>query len=583
MSHPTATHVRPLHSAAVTFVVLAAGMISPAAQGYWVDGSGYYGLRGATETAPAFARDRGTFQAAEQTFRLLGEARANDHLSLHLQLGIFDDPRAAYLGDRAQPRECNSSSGKGAATGSGCENLHQSTGEPGYKSYTPKITKAYVRYAFDYCIVEAGRRGRSWGLGMFLDGGDKPFATDASLFDGVSCDINIQKSQTLGFTVGYDKLAETGAPVDPNWRTTAPATADRVFGANDPGDDLDQFMFSIQYDDRKANAGAPFTKHIGVYFAQISSANYKTADKTPPPGTPNPKTLTKEEGGDNTDLKFLDLYTGFYLGDLALKNEILFRMGKSKDPNWQRLGGQRYDDNGDPATNRLDAIAFAGTLEWTLARGGANIGPTEFHRGDASRHLLFFNYAYAPGDSDGYKNDQGVNSSDQAIKPIADKLSRNSRRSRATAIALHRNFKPALLLFNGRPDSDDLVVDGSFNPSRMVNATLFATGYRFESTVSGTFEARLITANLNEVPGSEVKAYYGAIANSAIDDGSRPAGFFGKTLGYELDLSYNYRLGRDAELGIAGAAALPGKAWQVRSDAKPVNDFLIQSTAVFHF
>ena len=88
--------------------------------------------------------------------------------------------------------------------------------------------------------------------------------------------------------------------------------------------------FSIEWDDTKANAGAAFTKHIGIYFAQISSSS------------------DIDSGGTDTDLKFLDLYTGFFFTDLAFRNEILFRMGQSAAPAFARLGGS-YPDNANGA------------------------------------------------------------------------------------------------------------------------------------------------------------------------------------------------------------------------------------------
>ena len=404
-----------------------------------------------------------------------------------------------------------------------------------------------------------------------MDSGDKPFATDASIYDGVSCDINISKTQTLGFTVGYDKLAETGAAIDPKGE---PATRQRRFGANDSGDDIDQYYFAISYDDRKANAGATFTKQIGVYVAQISSKSYETHDDVSDPNCPHgAATCGKEVGGSNTDLKFMDLYTGFFLGDLAFRNEVLFRMGKSKDPNWIDMGGRRYDDSG-LATNKLDSIAFAGGIDWTVSHSGAALGPTEYNKGDASRHVVFLNYAFAPGDNDGYRtNDLPGNG-----------LGVDDRNNKVTAIAFHRNFKPALLLFNARPEADNLIVDGAFNPSRMVNATLAALGYRYESIENGGVEVKLITAQLNQAMPGDVKKHYKAIKGTADDaSGDRPAGFYGKSLGTELDLTYSYKVGREADLGVSTAAALPGDAWKTNEDDKPTNDFLIQTYVTFHF
>lgn len=562
----------------LSLLVLAA---APEARAFIVDGDGHYGLRGETRMAPAFSKNSGTYQAIEQTFRMRSEARFNDQASMFLEMRLFDNLREAYLGDKAEPRECPANTtGQAPKTtdpSHPCAGESQNTGEPGYRPFVPRFIKAYVRYAFDYCILEAGRRGRNWGLGILMDAGDDPFDVDYSVYDGLTCNVNLQKTQTLGFSFGYDKLAETGTYVDP-----ADRGGSRRFGANDSGDDIDQYFMTIEYDDRKANAGAAFTKQVGVYFAQVSSRPLA-------------------DGGSNTDLKFLDLYTGFYLGDLALRNEIVFRMGKSADPSWQRLGGALINsESGTPATNKLDSIGFAGTFEWTLAHSGAVIGPAEYNKGDASRHVAFVNYAYAPGDNQGYFSDDlpGLNAVDSSGgRQLEDVAIRSANRDqRAMAMFFHRNYKPALLLFNQRPEADQLIVDGAFNPSRVANATLVALGYRYESLETGNIEAKLLTARLNSgVPG-KVEEYFAkrkeCSANSGSssdcsqyqgDDGVRPAGYFGDQLGVELDITYSHKFGRDAEVGVAAAAALPGEAWQTSEASKPVNDFLVQSFVNFRF
>ena len=559
--------------ALVLSVAFAASMaIASRADAFFADGEGHYALRGVTETEPAFSHADGTFQAIEQSFRLQGEARFNDFSSMFLEFRLFDNPRAAYLGDKAQPRDqmnCdNGVASDNPNAGDKTKPLpcnHQNSGEPGYKPYTPQVTKAYVRYAFDYCLLEAGRRGRDWGLGIFLDSGVKPFDTDASVFDGVTCNINLQKTQTLGLSVGYDKLAESGSYINVG-STDAMA---RTFGANDSGDDLDQFFFTIEYDDRKANAGSPFTKQVGVYFAQVSSREI-------------------DKGGSSTDLKFLDLYTGFFFNDLSLRNEILFRMGKSGDPNWQAMGGEDFD-GGNPAVNKLDSIGLAGALEWTLSRSGAAIGPVEYNKGDATRHVLFFDYAYAPGDSDGYRSNS-VPDTDNAGKPAGtppDPAGKEGRHGVVKAMAFHRNYKPALILFNARPDADRLSVEGAFDASRVEDATVLSAGYRYESMANGSIEAKLITATMNSAMPSDVKDKYTAYnlqnAGATGFKANVPVGYYGKSLGYELDVSYTYKVGREAELGAALAGALPGKAWQVDQNSKPANDFLIQTSAAFHF
>jgi hypothetical protein len=565
------------------------------AQGFFIDGSGHYGLRGETRTAPGFSKRAGTYQAIEQTFRLTGEARLNDRSSAFLELRLFPDEREAYLGDTPQPRECNSRINEDGEEEASCEGRHQNTGEPGYKDYQPRIKKAYIQYAFDYCIVQAGRRGRDWGTGIFLDSGEDPFETDASVFDGIDCNINITKSQTLGFSIGYDKLAESGTYIDdprdnPDGTSDADAlnARDRNFGSNDTGDDIDQYFFTIQFDDRKANAGAAFTKKIGVYFSQISAKS-------------------KKDGGSDTDLKFLDLYTGFFLTDIMFENELLFRMGKSADPNWISMGGAGSDGEEQP-TNKLQSIGLAGALEWTMASSGATLGPAEYGRGDASRHLLRLEYAYAPGDKEGYfgppedgvipvNNDYKIENDnsgeDEHPLNVGNRPNAaNGRDSKAEAMAFHRNFKPALIFFNARPEQDDLRQDGVFNPSRVMNASLFGFSYKYESIEGGNFESKIITGSLNETMPDNVKQFYalkkdaGTNADGTIaeaDSGKRPPGYFGLDLGYELDLIYSYKTGRESIMGISAAYALPGKAWKTLEGEAPSANILIQTQIAFMF
>ena len=190
-----------------------------------LDGTGHYSLSGKTLTKPAFQDNRGEFQAISQQFRLNLEARANDQLSMFLNFGIFDDPRRAYLGSESEPADCakrytDKSPNRpdkevldqnGSADS--CAGRHQSSSDPRYRPYNPKVTEAYVQYAFDFCIFTAGRRGRDWGIGALHDSGKGLYDTDASIYDGFTCDINVQKSQTLGITFGYDKLQESGPTI----------------------------------------------------------------------------------------------------------------------------------------------------------------------------------------------------------------------------------------------------------------------------------------------------------------------------------------------------------------------------------
>ncbi len=508
---------------------LATCLISGSASAIFVDGHGSYSLRGETRTKPEFESNTSAFQAVDQFFRLDTELRVNDKSSVFVEFKVFDDEREAFLGDKAKTQPCPS--GAETPAGTDCAIDHQNSGEPRYQPYSPKVTKLYAKYSMDYCLLTAGRRGRQWGMGVLLDDGTRPFTTDASIFDGVTCDINIQKSQTLGFSVGYDKISETGGSILADGKPTG------VYGATNNGDDLDQFFLTIEYNDHRANAGKGFSKQIGIYFANVV-------------------------GGDNTrtDLKIADLYLNFLLQDLVVQNEAVFRLGRSADPSWSLLGSARTLDTEDKVSNELQSIALAGSLEYFLSRSGAYLGPKEYNQGNATSHSLFAGYAYAPGDGDGYYPE--YSSATGATK----------RDRKVTAFAFHPNFKPGLLLFNGRKKSDSTRIDGVYDPYRVVNATVFDAGYRYTSVENGNFEAKFVTAKLNEVMPTELK-----------DAGNVGIGSQGSSLGFELDFSYTRQLGKEMEFGFAGALGLPGSAWKTAADKKVESSYLLQSNVTFNF
>lgn len=275
--------------------------------GFTLDGKGHYGAKGQTLTNPGMSSQMGTQQAIEQSFLMEGEARLNDRSSFFMDLRLFDDGNR-YMGDVAKPNTCAPRRNQDGTLNSDCEGRVQDQDQPGYSQITPKISAAYARYAFDFCLLEVGRRPRDWGLGILLNSGHKPFDVSSSYFDGASCKFNTQKSQAIGFSVGYDKLQETGAAYDnPFDRPNSDATEESDFnasgradaskyGANCSSDDMDQIYFTIEFDDRDSSSGSTYSKNIGVYFANLFSPE------------------SKNDGIPATDIKYLDLYSGLYLG-----------------------------------------------------------------------------------------------------------------------------------------------------------------------------------------------------------------------------------------------------------------------------
>lgn len=517
------------------FMLLASfALTSLTANGIFLDGEGFYALKGETRTAPGASSETGMHQAIDQSFRLLGEGRLNEKSSVFLEFRLFDNESKAYLGDESLPQTCDKDLG--------CEKTSQNVSEPAYRAHTPKITRIYVRYASDFCLVEAGRRPRDWGLGLFLDAGSKPFATSHSVFDGISCLINMQKSQNMGIAFGFDKLAETGKPIDSQGLNRA------KHGASLKHDDVDQIYLSIELDDRKANVSSALTKHVGIYASKIMSGD---ADK----------------GGLQTDMTFIDLYTGFFFGQLALKSEVLFRLGKTADPNATRYGGAR--DSGDgPAINSMQSIGGTVQGEWAFGHLGSTVGPDEFGRGTASFHSVFAGFSYAPGEDGGY-----YSGSDDKLEAAIHK---NKRKSQARAIAFHKNFSPALILFNARSELSYMGVDGIYDPSRIMNAQIFHLGYRYNDQAFGSIETKLITASLNETIPADVSAYY-ANKNTV------PVGYYGSDLGFELDVTYKRQIGRELEFGLGAGYLIPSQGLRINQDKKPVAELLVQSSLSFNF
>ena len=109
-----------------------------------------------------------------------------------------------------------------------------------------------------------------------------------------------------------------------------------------------------------------------------------------------------------------------------------------------------------------------------------------------------------------------------------------------------------------------------------MNSQVYSIGYRFENKDYGNFESKFITASLLQGPPDEVTTYYQT-------QDTKPIGYYGSSLGYEWDLKYWRTLNNDIDVGAAGGALLPGKAWQTDDEQKPVNTYLIQAYIVYNF
>ena len=140
---------------------------------FFFDGKGHYALRPEYRHAPGASSKRGTHQGTDQSFRLEVEARSHDKLSLFSELRILPQLNGNFMGTTPHM----------PFTG---EEKAQNISHPGYQSLEPHLTQVYAQYATDSFILKAGRRGRDWGLGLFLDSGKNPFSNAMNVYDGVT-------------------------------------------------------------------------------------------------------------------------------------------------------------------------------------------------------------------------------------------------------------------------------------------------------------------------------------------------------------------------------------------------------------
>lgn len=506
-----------------SFKLMVMGLIfSNIGLAFVLTGDGHFSLEGEYRSKPAHVQGGDPIQGVRHNLRLGLEAVVDDKLSGMFELRLTDSLRDSYLGDTPQSPEeqanCNP-----ATSNAQCP--RRSPLDNSKESFKPRLAKAYIRAAYEYCILEAGRRGRDWGLGMYLDSGTGPYERDASIFDGIDCSLNIDKFQTLSFRLGYDKLQETDY-----------ASGTAASGIANKKDDINQFFFSMMVDERETKKSAFFKKNIGVYVAYILGKNF------------------------DTDIKIADLYIDLTFGRFNWKNEILFRLGESSNPALSASGGYAPANvigNGGALANlkknKLDATAFAGKFFYQISESGKLEAPKEYaQNSDYRSHSIYSEYAIVPGDKDGYKSPENRDSELEAIK-------------------LHRNFKPALILFNAPSAVDVVNKDGIADSDRITNALVYSLGYRYENLKLGNFDCKLIGAKLMESLPTADRANQSGI------------GFNSDDLGFEVDIAYEYRINPRAVFGLNVGYLAAGDAWQKNAVEKAEDTFLLQTNINFQF
>ncbi len=481
-------------------------------------GDGHYSLKGTFSGKPTY-ESTGLNEMIEHNLRLNIEARASDKISAHVEFRLLGDLRQSFLGDQGVSRSC--ASGNEASCNEVLNPIDNS-----YVPYLPNIRKAYVRVALPFCILDAGRREVEWGMGLMYDAGNDLFDNYSSTFDGVKCDINLQKFQTLGFSLSYDKLQES------NLSTSDSSRLNDITGTGNREDDINRFGFSIIVDDTKRKNNTGISTKIGGNVGFIKGKQF------------------------DTNINIIDLYSQLNVYKFTWENEFIIRWGDSANPSLRYYGGFAPIDGAGAITganegSKTNSIGFAGKFSYSLSESGTLSGPKEFRIGSYQSHKMFLEYAYAPGNAEGYKNPQ-------------------NRDKKSSAMAFHQNYKPALILFNGPETGDHLNIDGIYDNDRLMNAALFGVGYEWNSFKYGRLEAKAIGGFMLEDLPDDLR--------STATAATPKIGYGGKDFGYELDLKYNYALNKNVSLGVNAAGILLGDAFKKYEDNDIDYSYLFETT-----
>ena len=196
-----------------------------------------------------------------------------------------------------------------------------------------------------------------------------------------------------------------------------------------PDDDIDQYYFLLEMDERQTNTTGAFSRHIGLYLSSMSAPGFNNL------------------GG--TDIYFMDLYIGLYFNKLSIQSELILRRGKSGDKNIRLLGGAAASAEAADAgaeggastggvKNNVETMGWASRLSWSLAKSGSYIGPKSYRQGDYEESALFLDLAYAPGENQGYY---------EAGLDEATNVGISKRENKTRAMGFNRNYQPALILW----------------------------------------------------------------------------------------------------------------------------------------
>ena len=597
-------------------------------QGAFFEAEGSFGLLGVSQWQPHAGATEGPLQGVEQMLNLGLEIKPGDLTSLFLDVRFWPLGQRYYYG------------GDDEETNYAADGIF-------YNDFRPRISELYIESSTPYCLISLGRRAKHLGLGIFLNSGSRPWDSHKSIFEGLSCDVGPGLWRTVGIQIGVDKLGE-GALLekgdDVQQFHASIAYDDRHMLR---GSDLRK-QVSLYFAYRNSSSphvrgrfndkyldlfGGLYWKYIALEAEGLIRMGTASGTAWDNIGARPGRRTTVDSIAAHSELSFTfpspypwethnkNAEREYWQYQLAAEEEEdLAEESEPQDPQKQDPEKVEVAPTAEepPTTSEPEVPEEKEELQETEESEEAQeeegvstesqeqepkkeehspssdespkeekstptppeatkkfTPPASTEAKGAYFHKITLGYTYAPGDRDGY------------FKGSNTYLSESKRSAKTTALPLHPNFKPALILFNMR--TPHLDIDGVYSGTQVVNAHVFAGGYSFLHELYGNVHLKVLGAQMDKGIPAPVRSYFKFRIDDQFPDDYYdfardqyyPVGYLGKYLGTEIDIAYDLKISRDLLWGLAGGYLIVGSALDIGN--KKTNVFALETYLIWDF
>lgn len=472
------------------------------------------------------------------------QASPSDNLNIYLGLDYAYNnyPESAVL--MGQTNATTSKNSNGQATPMPFANTvsagnGSSSGTPySQKVDFPTLTTAYFTYQTPIGLFKAGRMPRNWGLGVWYSDEWTPIGGTISTSDAVAftTDLNL-----FDISFYYERYGE-------------------AIGGNSTNSSAVAYSAEVRLKTNPADAPSTgVSREIGIAFSKF------------------------DHGQSETSLNILDMYGKFYLSRFFISGEFLYPSGKTKNANYQTLGGAPECSvsrgiTTDPAISTFQSCqsqqvsALAALLKLKVQLGGmenSSLAATDASQkllGTAERqetNVMGLWGGYASGGTN-----QFYSATDQNLA--------NGGGNTIRAITMNPNIQPSFLMFNNTTPPVNGMPTGA-----ITNTTFLRLDYTYENPIFGAIGPALIWAQLNRTNKNYGDNTYATCTKATTDAASvssstpinRMCVGGSNNLGVEVDVSYRYTTMDRVQVGLDLGYWFIGNAWQISGRGTPSSTY----------